>query len=139
MLIDACLHGYWDVWKRNGADATLQSYAAQGMDVDCDLGWFQSLPLVWQNEEYIVCHAGLTLPKLSDNSPDDLLWGREWLFSSDSRPREKQVIFGHTPNKKGVFRTNTGDIGIDGGCVFGGKLCAVEISGGTLTKYEINK
>ena len=48
---------------------------------------------------------------------------------NDHRPREKQVIFGHTPSKTGAaYTVATGDICIDSACVYGRKLCALAIN-----------
>ena len=49
-------------------------------------------------------------------------------MEKDSRKREKQVVFGHTPSETGfAYTTLTGDICIDSACVFGGNLCALLI------------
>lgn len=37
------------------------------------------------------------------------------------------MVFGHTPMREVPFFAKTGDIGIDGGCVFDGNLCAMII------------
>ena len=115
------------VWEWNGGGATLQSYGCNGCDMSDDIAWFKSLPLCYDAGEMIICHAGLTNPSLEDNSATDLLWGREWI-SNDERPREKLVVFGHTPSRDlQPYTTKSGDICIDGGCVFGGKLCALVV------------
>lgn len=114
------------IWMRNGGMFTLYDYDRNGAEVQEDFGWFRSLPLYHQTEHFIFCHAGLTYPKLEENDEEDLLWGRTWL-EDDSEPREKRVVFGHTPFKKVPFLPRTGDIGIDGGCVFGYQLCAMII------------
>lgn len=125
MAIDACGELQWP-WVANGADATLMDYAAHEADIDVDLAWFKSLPLCYDTPEIFFCHAGLTHPKISDNIVEDVLWGRDWI-ERDSRPREKQVIFGHTPDPRWMqaYWTSSGDLCLDGGCVFGGKMSAV--------------
>lgn len=110
----------------NGGGSTLLSYGRNGEDIAEDIEWFKSLPLCYDAGEMIICHAGLTHPKLENNSADDLLWGREWILTDD-RPREKLVVFGHTP-REAPYQTKSGDICIDCGCVFGGKLCALIIA-----------
>lgn len=114
------------VWMRNGGMFTLYDYERNGVEIQEDFGWFRSLPLYHQTEQFIFCHAGLTYPDLISNSEEDLLWGRSWL-EIDARPREKRVIFGHTPFREVPCFPRTGDIGIDGGCVFGNQLCAMII------------
>lgn len=69
----------------------------------------------------------LSYPLLQDNSQEDLLWGRDWI-RTDTEEREKQVVFGHTPRGGGrAYTVPTGDICIDAGCVFGGRLCALVV------------
>lgn len=114
-----------DLRIMNGGEATQWSYHDNSRELVDDLLWFKWLPLVYDTQEVLFCHAGLTHPTFEDNSSYDLLWGREWI-QSDPRPRIKQVVFGHTP--RDTFRpytTSSGDICIDSGCVFGGNLCAL--------------
>lgn len=127
MAIDAVRHHKGKLWLRNGGQATIDSFHDKNMDLLPTIRWFESLPLVYDTPEIIFCHAGLTYPKLSDNSPMDFLWGRDWIYL-DSEPREKQVVFGHTRSRDGAaYITNTGDICVDAGCVYGGNLCAMVI------------
>lgn len=105
------------------------SYDRNGVDIESDIDWFKTLPLVYDTTEIIFCHAGLSKPLLKDNTAHDLLWGRDWIRHNDHRPREKQVIFGHTPSKTGAaYTVATGDICIDSACVYGRKLCALAIN-----------
>lgn len=127
MAVNADGHAYNEPWSFNGSRETAYSYERNQASIQEDLEWFANLPTVYDTPELIFCHAGLTSPKLQDNTSKDLLWGREWILR-DKRPREKQVIFGHTPNKKGAYQTASGDLCIDGGCVFAGNLCAVIFS-----------
>lgn len=111
-------------WDRNGGRATRMSYAENNACISNDLKWMENLPLYHVEHDYIFCHAGLTHPKLEDNTEDNLLWGRSWIFSDD-RPREKHVVFGHTPMKtKAPYKTASGDYCIDGGGVYGGTFGA---------------
>lgn len=97
--------------------------------IRAEIDWFKTLPLVYDTPEIIFCHAGLSKPLLKDNTAHDLLWGRDWIRHNDHRPREKQVIFGHTPSKTGAaYTVATGDICIDSACVYGRKLCALAIN-----------
>ena len=128
MAIDAVENNARDLWYYNGGAMTDESFERHGEDVASFVAWFKSLPLFCESKHFIFCHAGLTEPKLEDNTQDDLLWGRDWL-KSDTRKREKKVIFGHTPNPYGkAYTTKTEDICIDSACVYGGNLCALIIS-----------
>ena len=117
---------------------TLQKLQSQvGKDkVICLRGNHESLPMnyshaVWMRNGgmftlYDYERNGAEIQDLISNSEEDLLWGRSWL-EIDARPREKRVIFGHTPFREVPCFPRTGDIGIDGGCVFGNQLCAMII------------
>ena len=61
------------------------------------------------------------------NTIEDLIWRCDWI-NRYSESRENHVVFEHTPSKDSrVYVTNTEDICIDAGCVFGGNLCALII------------
>lgn len=77
MAIDAYRHGEYPLWYRNGGRFTEFSFEQNGEDIGNAISWFETLPLVYDTPEIIFCHAGLTYPLLKDNSPDDLLWGRD--------------------------------------------------------------
>ncbi len=114
------------LWLYNGGNQTILSYENDGRVITNHLNWYKTLPLFYQTDRFIFCHAGLTYPDLHSNKENDFLWGRSWL-EIDRRKREKTVVFGHTPMENVPYIAMTGDIGIDGGCVFGGSLCAMII------------
>lgn len=127
MAIDAYRHGNYPLWYRNGGRSTEYSFEKNGQDLANAISWFETLPLVYDTPEIIFCHAGLSYPLLQDNSQEDLLWGRDWI-RTDTEEREKQVVFGHTPRGGGrAYTVPTGNICIDAGCVFGGRLCALVV------------
>lgn len=129
MAIDAFTSGDNSLWFYNGGYSTVCSYDRNGIDIESNIGWFKALPLVYDTPEIIFCHAGLSKPLLKDNTAHDLIWGRDWIRHNDHRPREKQVIFGHTPSRTGTaYTVATGDICIDSACVYGGRLCALAIN-----------
>ena len=127
MAIDAYRHGNYPLWYRNGGRSTEYSFEKNGQDLANAISWFETLPLVYDTPEIIFCHAGLSYPLLQDNSQEDLLWGRDWI-RTDTEEREKQVVFGHTPRTdRRAYTVPTGDICIDAGCVYNGRLCALVI------------
>lgn len=139
MAIDAFEHDYnketemldiygesTQIWFYNGGEATLQSFQKHGENLMSYIPWFKSLPLIYDTPEILFCHAGLSKPMVKDNTENDILWGRDWI-NTDARCREKQVIFGHTPGNERLYTTKSGDICIDAGCVFGGRLCGLII------------
>lgn len=124
MMIDSVENNNSYLWLYNGGLQTIYSYQNNGCEIERHLFWMKRLPVYIQVDKYIFCHAGLQYPRLEDNEPKDMLWSREWIERNDPIPREKTVIFGHTPLEIGKQIMQTGDIGIDTGCVFGGYLCA---------------
>lgn len=80
-------------------------------------------------------HAGVRphLP-LAEQSRDDLLWIREeFTFAEHGLPTT--VVFGHTPCREVLFEV-PGKIGIDTGCVFGGRLTALDLSNGRMHQVQ---
>lgn len=108
------------------------------------LKFIRSMPLYFQTGKYIFSHAGADARKTIDkNTEDDLIWGEEE-FSCYPAYKEKIVVFGHTPTwlleefkaKEKNERENAkiwydgiwkDKIGIDCGCVFGGRLAMLEL------------
>lgn len=123
-------------WEYNGYEKTLKSYAGYPDDFKDDYKWVKTLPLYFEDEHHIYVHAGID-PKIpmEKQNRNTLLWVRDrfiYSYSNFSKP----VIFGHTPELAGVYSTLAGNIGIDTGCVFGGKLTAMIIeSDGTESGY----
>ena len=114
-------------WEFNGNTPTIYSYESHNTTVARDLAWFELLPFYHIENDIIFCHAGLAHPCLADCSSDSLIWSRSWIFEDD-RPRERRVVFGHTPLKtKEVYLSASGDLCIDSGCVYKGKLSALVI------------
>ncbi|NKI22548.1 serine/threonine protein phosphatase [Paenibacillus dendritiformis] len=131
-------------WFRNGAKQTLLSYGytedeATGrpaairwtgelLDV---ISFVDKLPYYYETDEYIFVHAGVEpgMP-LAACDPHKLLWIRGEFHKGYSGP--KTVIFGHSPAKllhgsDEVYFGANSIIGIDGGCVYGGRLNCLEL------------
>lgn len=113
----------------NGGQKTLESYIGQhptGPPIPAaHLGFFKSLVLFYETEDYIFVHAGLreNIP-LEMQDPDDLLWIRNEFIQSD-HDFGKMVVFGHTPFLEPLVMSNK--IGIDTGAVYGHKLTCVRL------------
>lgn len=138
-------------WFRNGARETLLSYGypfqaseAEMSITPSRLEWteelrevvsfIEKLPFYYETEEYIFVHAGVQpgVP-LSDCDPHKLVWIREEFY--DKYRGLKTVIFGHTPTKSlhgthDVYFAANRIIGIDGACVYGGRLNGLELPSG---------
>ncbi|KLU63101.1 hypothetical protein CEB3_c05210 [Peptococcaceae bacterium CEB3] len=95
--------------------------------VEDDIGFFKSLPLYHETEDYIFVHAGLNpdYPRPETSDRDTLLWIREdWLRCEYVG---KLVVFGHTPARSVTWDARGGKIGIDTGAVRWGTLSCLEL------------
>ncbi len=114
-----------DVYLMNGGDATLESYGGHDRIPASHLAFFDRLKTFHEEDEYIVVHAGIrpNIP-LEQQRLEDLIWIRqEFIEFVGTYP--KTVIFGHTPVRRVVLKKDR--IGIDTGCVFGGKLTCLKL------------
>ena len=101
------------------------------------LSFLRKLPNHYEDEQFIYVHAGIN-PFLDDwrkTNEGDFKMIRD-PFLSHPHEQDKTVVFGHTPTRSlhNDRRNNSiwfGDrkIGIDGGCVFEGRLNALVIEG----------
>ncbi len=137
---DMCLDwlgrgGRWgESWPMNGAAATLRSYGVP-LEVDGLLAgeWFPESHLAFLESlrfsavvgRFLLVHAGVRPGRtLDEQEPEDLLWIREeFILSAHDLPHT--VVFGHTP-RRDVLLHLPYKIGIDTGCVYGGRLTAIE-------------
>jgi len=123
-----------DLYLFNGGDATIASYGyratSEGRKIDVPddhMGFFRSLLLWCETDDYIFVHAGLRdrIP-LHEQDAHDLLWVRHEFIRS-SYDFGKTVVFGHTPVSHTDPLFLPGKIGIDTGAVYGGPLTCVEL------------
>lgn len=138
MCIDFMVNNQ-DIWLLNDYQATFKSYGGYKALAE-DVEWMEKLPLYYEDDYCIYVHAGINPKKpLSQNNEYELLWTRE-KFIYDRTKINKTVIFGHTPSLSLTggdkpYRTSVNHIGIDTGCVFGGKLTALIIEDGKVIKF----
>jgi len=127
MFLNAVLHGKdVELWYYNGAFATVRSYGSIASIPGDHIDFISSTIYYHILGNFLFVHAGVKpgIP-LEDQSEFDLTWIRdEFIYSSDPLPGFK-IIFGHTPFEKPLVMKNK--IGIDTGCVYGGKLTALKI------------
>jgi Calcineurin-like phosphoesterase len=132
--------GRWgEAWRLNGGAATLDSYGIDprtpGQEVLArlpaeHLAFFERLQLSYVHGEWLFIHAGLRPGRrLEEQEEEDLLWIRDEFIMSRSGLPPQTVVFGHTPHRE-VLLDLPYKVGIDTGCVYGGRLtCLAPVEG----------
>jgi serine/threonine protein phosphatase 1 len=143
---DMCLaylgrSGQWgEAWRANGGVTTLRSYGASPDEAGPQaathfppehLEFLEGLRLWFTADRHLLVHAGIHPARaLEEQQTEDLLWIREeFIRSPHGLPYT--IVFGHTPHRQ-VLLDLPYKIGIDTGCVYGGRLTAIELDEGML-------
>lgn len=127
----------------NGGAQTLASYGWKGMDrpprtdearalvPDEHVAFFARLVLRHEADGYAFVHAGVRPGVALDaQHREDLLWIREEFLLVDHR-LDDVVVFGHTPYRD-VWFGAVRKVGLDTGCVYGGRLSCIDLTQGVL-------
>lgn len=115
-----------DLYLENGGRATLDSYGGSASGIPAShLAFFQRLPPMYETPDYLFVHAGIRpLTPLAEQNGHDLVWIRHEFFKFIGK-YPKPVVFGHTPLRQVMMAEDR--IGIDTGCVYGGKLTCLKL------------
>lgn len=114
----------------NGGSSTLASYSKSEGHFEIPrehVKFFADCLPYYQTEEFFFVHAGLRnrpLAKIHLENEDTLFWIRD-SFLNSTYDWGKVVVHGHTPVSEVTIKTNR--INLDTGCVFGGRLSAMEL------------
>ncbi len=110
----------------NGGVATLESYGGDPANIPpAHLSFFRRLRPLYETPNYLFVHAGIRpLVPLEKQDVKDLVWIRHEFFQFVGR-YPKTVVFGHTPMRQVLLAEDR--IGIDTGCVYGGKLTCLKL------------
>ncbi|MEM0945256.1 MAG: hypothetical protein AAGI70_15070, partial [Pseudomonadota bacterium] len=91
------------------------------------VNFLTTLPYMLRFGDYVFAHAGVRPGiRLTEQSPQDLIWIREPFLSSEA-DFGAIIVHGHTPASRVEVRPNR--IGIDTGAVFGGPLTCLVLEG----------
>ncbi|WP_041081442.1 metallophosphoesterase family protein [Thermotoga profunda] len=130
MMLNYLLDGKdFELWMMNGAGATIRSYKDVRKIPLEHLEFFKNTVYYHIEDGYFFVHAGVR-PHIPLERQDtfDLLWIREEFIYSENPLKGYKVVFGHTPFNDVLVLHDK--IGIDTGCVYGGKLTALRIDDG---------
>lgn len=124
----------YKILSNNGTVMSLtEYYKLSAEDKEKVLNELLSHKYCYIKDKFLFVHAGI-IPKIELNKQivDDLLWVREE-FIGQPHNLPYTVIFGHTPtsylnpNRELKIFHSEDKIGIDCGCVFGGKLACLDV------------
>ena len=153
MMLDAANDepGAKQIWARNGAFATLQSYDPSIKDMTLPtaavfwehIDFIKETDYYHETDSFIFVHAGVQPDTpVGQTDPAILMWIRDEFYKVYSG--EKTVVFGHTPafvmrgtRNNDVYFGDNRIIGIDGGAVYGGQLNCLELPSGR--SYVVKK
>ena len=126
MLLDYLTGDDGGIYLPNGGLATLKSYGGDFANIHpAHLSFFHALRPMYETPGYLFVHAGIRpMVPLDNQTVDDLVWIRQEFFQFVGR-YPKPVVFGHTPLRQVLLTPDR--IGIDTGCVYGGKLTCVKL------------
>ena len=125
---------YGESYLYNGGARTLEQYAALPDErLVSDLVFIDSLPLMFEYENFIFVHAGLNPLKTYEQTEHDLLWIRDKWWEAPRFIKDKVIVFGHTNTaylgSPGEVFVGDGIIGIDTGVYSrGGRLTLLDLS-----------
>lgn len=126
MLLDFLAGDDHGLFLANGGVATLQSYGGAASNIPpAHIRFFHSLRPMYEASGHLFVHAGIRpMVPLDKQKVDDLVWIRQEFFQFVGR-FPKPVVFGHTPLRQVLLLPDR--IGIDTGCVYGGKLTCLKL------------
>jgi len=143
------IEGGTNRWLKDtmGGKETLKSYKDNKKALFAHLTWILSLPKYIMVDNYFITHGfglpyfqrkdeisslnGLTKNRISDAKE----WGHDW--ETGYQDYSVVNIFGHTPYKE--VKQGKNYFGIDTGCVYGGKLTAIELGSNKIITQKMDK
>jgi serine/threonine protein phosphatase 1 len=116
----------WELWEYNGARKTIETYG----DIDKipreHLEFIENTKLYHVEKNFFFVHGGVKPNvEIEAQKEEDMLWIRDEFIYSKNPLNGYVVVFGHTPMEEPLIQDDK--IGIDTGCVYGGKLSCVRL------------
>jgi len=143
------LNGGTNRWLkgRMGGKETLKSYKGDTRALLQHIEWLKSIPRYIFIDKYFITH-GFGLPYFQRRDKFESLDGltknrisnkKEWSHDWESGYEDYDVIniFGHTPYED--VKVGKNYYGIDTGCVYGGKLTAIELGSMKIVQVKLDK
>jgi serine/threonine protein phosphatase 1 len=126
MLLDFLAGEDQDLYLANGGQATLRSYGGDPDNIpEAHRRFFQNLQPMYETGGFLCVHAGIRpMVPLPEQTLRDLVWIRQEFYQFVGK-FPKPVVFGHTPMRQVLMAEDR--IGIDTGCVYGGKLTCLRV------------
>jgi serine/threonine protein phosphatase 1 len=126
MLLDFLAGQNEDLFLLNGGAATMRSYGGDPDNIPAaHLRFFRNLLPTYETPDFLFVHAGIRpLVPLEEQDAKDLIWIRQEFYQFVGK-YPKPVVFGHTPLRQVLLADDR--IGVDTGCVYGGKLTCVKL------------
>lgn len=116
-----------DHWLDNGGKETLEQFKTHKLDPYFYLGWLNTMPLIWENKNVLVSHAGFSGngSPFDTHNPDGVLWNRKPLIHMG-----KLQVIGHTPiaGSKAEFHEASNSWNIDTGAYKGNYLTGIKLN-----------
>lgn len=109
-----------------------------------DMAFLRNRPVYFEDESWFYVHGGVNpLKDFTEQDEDEMLWIRETFYNFSGR-LQKKVAFGHTPTRlihgQDVPVVRSDRVALDTGCVFGGRLSAMELlNGEIITIHSVDK
>lgn len=137
--IKAILENNETDWFKGMGAAVIEQYKKAGLKIKNDAKWFDDLPLVWQNEKFVISHAGIAKNIANPFDKTDMnsvLWTRSPLKKIEG----KIQIHGHTPHfEHPAFNEESNSWNIDSACVYDYFLSAMvfQIDGTFIARHKV--
>lgn len=126
-------------WYNGMGAEVLRQYEQVGFRIKNDAKWFKDLPLLWQNECFMISHAGISSKA---NNPFDVEDRESMLYTrSELKNIEGKIqVYGHTPKAENPsYKATSNAWNIDSAAVYGYALSGLkfESTGKLISRHQV--